>query len=476
MLVDYIDRLHRPRYFHILTMKLYITPTGESKRARELLPHANMAQSDVYILHWALYPVKEILKVQKWFLECFQISNFSQHRRQLQLLVTPPASPAIHIKSRQNHWLKICVDFDKELGERSGLPNFRTTRELELSIIRPETSMQPPSNEQRQSMRLQSPTVSHSEVLQQSRPAKIVSLLEFRHMFHASELPSAYGPISIEDCAMLIDKTDMLSLEDLLRSSIRISTVARTYLAASLTWSVICLIDTPWLKQGLKAVDIFFTRDQNVIRVDEPLICHSFDHDDTEHTDPKSLLEGRIFRLGVLLLELSLHQNIEDLQEGQQPDDIPYELAERLLVSQMIADVYAESGVDYGNLARRCVSFQFDSSLDSQHPKSLEEIQVFLIGNVFSPLEALLKLLGGLGSKPTIDIEGSGVINPELKRLSDKPTTEDRAKGLHEPSFRPPIEDFSLKDMSTLRQYASRVYQKCDADTFAFTRVTLAGM
>lgn len=454
-------------------MNLNNTPTAESMRVRELLSNAKMAQKDVNILYQDLYPVKETLSFRKLFLESFRIPNLSRYRRQLQLLLTPPDSSAIRIKPRQNHWLKVCVEFDKGLDDRSRFANLQAARELHRSIIRPESSINNPSDKQRKSVRFQLPTMSHSEVRPQSRPAKVVSFLEFRHMF---EPPFEYGRIFIEDPAMLIDETDIICLRDILRSSICASHVNRIRLAASLTWDVICLINTPWMKQGLKAADIFFTRDHNVIRVDDLFICHSFDQEDTEQTDPRSLIQDRIFRLGVLLFELSLHRNIDDLQEGQKPDHIPDELAERVLISRMLDGVYSESGTKYGDLVRRCVSIQLDSSLDSQRPKTPEEVQVLLIREVFSPLEDLLKLFGSLDSEATINLAASGTISPRSKSLTDDSTIDDRAQGLHEPSTRPPIDDFCLEHLSILYQYASEVYQRCDADTFAFTRVMLAGM
>ncbi len=456
-----------------LKMNLKNTPTAESMRVRELLSNANMAQRDINILYQAIYS-KETLWVRKLFLVSFRIPNLSRYRRQCQLLLTPPDSSAIR-KPRQNLWLNVCVEFDKELEEQSRFPNLQPARELDLSVIKSESSINSSSDKQRKSVRFQLPTISRSEVRQQSRPAKVVSLLEFSHLLQASGPPSEYGRILIEDPAMLIDEADMLSLRDILRSSIRTSQVNRIRLAASLTWDVICLINTPWMKQGLKAVDIFFTRDHDVIRVDDLLICYSFDQKDTEQIDPRSLIQGRIFRLGVILLELSLHRNIDDLQKGQQSDHIPDELAERVLISRMIDGVYAESGTKYGDLVRRCVSFQFDSSFDPQHPKVQEEIQVLLIREVFSPLEELLKLFGSLDSEATINLAASGAINPKTKRLTDDSTIDDRAQGLREPSTRPPIDDFCLDHLSMLYQYASEVYQRCDADTFAFTRVMLAG-
>ena len=256
----------------------------------------------------------------------------------------------------------------------------------------------------------------------------------------------------------------------------RISQENRIRLAASLTWDVICLVDTPWMKRGLKVADIFFTKDHDVIRVDDLFICHSFDHENMEQADPRSLIQDRIFRLGVILLELSLHRNIDDVQEGQEQDDISHELAERVLISRMIDEVHAESGTKYGDLVRRCLSFQFDSSLDSQHPKMLEEVQNLLIHEVFSPLEALLKLFGSLDSEATINLAGSWATSSKSKRLFDDSRINDNVQRSHEPSTRPPIEDFRLEHMPLLHQYASEVCQKCDADTFAVARVILAGM
>ena len=161
------------------------------------------------------------------------------------------------------------------------------------------------------------------------------------------------------------------------------------------------------MKRGLKVADIFFTKNHDVIRVDDLFICHSFDHENIEQADPISLIQGQTFRLGVILFELSLHENIEDLQEGQQSDGIPDEFAERLLISRMIDDVYLWGGIEYGDLVRKCVSFQFDSSLNSQHPKMLEEMQKPLISEVFSPLEDLLELFSSLDSKATINLAGS---------------------------------------------------------------------
>ena len=307
---------------------------------------------------------------------------------------------------------------------------------------------------------------------EQSRPAKVVSLAEFSDMILVPE----FEPILIGDATMLIDETDMLSLRDILRSSIRINYVNRIRIAASLTWDVICLINTPWMKRGLNATDVFFAKYHDVIRVDDLLICRSFDQEDTDQTYSRPLIQGRIFRLGVILLELSLHQNLDDLHEGEQLDHIPDELAERVLISRMIDVVYSESGTKYGDLVRRCISFQIDSSLDSQHPKMLGDIQILLLCEIFSPLQDLLKLCGSLDTEATIQVAGYGALSPEIESSADDSTIENRAPGLHEPSTRPPIEKFRLEHLSILRQYASQVYQKCDADTFAFTQVMLAGM
>ena len=417
--------------------------------------------------------------------------------------MTAPDSSAIRIKPRRNHWLKVCVDFDEELGERSGSFNLQNALEMKLYATGQESLIKIPSDKQRKSVRLQTPTISRSEARQQSRPAKAVSLLELSDMFHASELVSKYGPILIEDPAMLIDETNLLSLRDVLRSSIRTTHVNRIRVAASLTWDVICLINTPWMKWGLKAIDVFFAKSHDVIRVDDLLICRSFDQEDTDQIDPRPLIQGRIFRLGVILLELGLHQNLDDLHEAEQLDHIPDELAERVLISRMIDVVYSESGTKYGDLVRRCVSFQFDSSLDSQHPKMLEEIQNSLIREVFSPLEDLLKLFGSLDSEATINLASSQATSPKSKllfddssiqglytpstrpsidTLSDDSSIDDRAstiykiQGLHESSTRPPLEDFCLEHLSLLHRYASEVCQKGYADTFAFARVMLAGM
>ena len=479
-------------------------PQSDVKMAlRNVISDVKLAQRDVRILYNVLYPAKERLPFRKVFLESFRIAHSSRYRRQLQLLLTPPFSSASRIRSRQDHWLKVCIDFDRELEERSEFPNPRTGRELDVPAIELANSIDSPTDKQWKSVRFQKPSMSQSEVRQQSRPAKVFSLSEFSRMFHASESPSKYGPILIGDPAMLIDETDMLSLRDILRSSIRISHVSRIRLAASLTWDVICLLDTPWMKRGLKVADIFFTKNHDVIRVDDLFICHSFDHENIEQADPISLIQGQIFRLGVILFELSLHENIEDLQEGQQSDGIPDEFAERLLISRMIDDVYLWGGIKYGDLVRKCVSFQFDSSLNSQHPKMLEEMQKSLIREVFSPLEDLLELFGSLDSEATINLAGSQAKGPKPKLLSDDssiqglytpstrpsidtlpddPSIDDRAstiykiQGLQESSTRPPLEDFCLEHLPSLHQYASEVCQKGYADTFAFARVMLAGM
>ena len=491
-LPDYIDCLHTVLLF---TTELNNAPTAETIKVRELLSNVKSAQRDVNTLYQALYPVEGTVLVRELFLEGFRIPNITQYRRQLRLLFAPPNPSALPIKPRQDHWLKIWVEFDKELEERSEPLSLQTSSELDISVIpslvgmhfsggspsrdarnltryrmRPEILMHSMSDKDRKRVRFQTPVMSHSDVRQKSQPAKVISLSELSHLFHVPKPPSEYDP------AMLIDEPDMLSLRDILRSSIRTSHISRIRLAASLTWNVICLINTPWMKQGLKAVDIFFIRDHDVIHVDDLLIRHGCDQEHTKHSDFRSLIEGQIFQLGVILLELSLHRNIDNLQEGQEPDHVPDAIGERVLISRMIDAVYLASGAKYGDLVRRCVSFQFDSTFDLPHPKVLEKIQVFLIREVLSPLEDLFKLFGSLDSKATIHLAGFGAISPKNEHPIDDSTIDDRAQGLHDPSTRHPIEDSCLEHLATLRQYAFKVYQKCDADTLAFTRVMLAGM
>ena len=457
----------------------------ESERVRKLLSNAQWAQRDVSILYQA---VKKIPSVRKLFLVSFQIPNLSQYRNRLQLFLTPqrrlfldlaPDRRPIEVKTRQHYWLKVCVDFDKEPEKASVHYNPQMTSYFEPSTRRPESSIGSPSDKQGRIVKSHHlPNIAIPKVREQTRPAKVVSLGEFSDMIHGrkSEAPPLYGNIMIGDATMLIRETDMLSLRDIFQSSIRISYVNRIRIAALLTWDVICLMGTPWMKQGVKAADIFVSADRNIIRLGDLSICHSFEQEDFAQIDQRSLSQCRIFRLGVILLELSLSRNIDDLQEGQRPDHIPDELAERVLISRMIDVVYAESGTQYGNLVRECVLFQSDSNLSSQHPKTLEDVQNLLLRNVFSPLQDLLKLCGSLDTEATINVPGYGALIPETESSADDSTIEDRAPGLHEPSTRPPIEDFRLEHLSILRQYASQVYQKCDADTFAFTQVMLAGM
>ena len=438
-------------------------------RIRKLLSNAKTAQRDVNTLYQASYPVEGTVLVRELFLGGFRIPNITQYRRQLRFLSALPNPSAFPTKPRQDHWLKVLVEFDKEPEEPFGPLSLQTSTELDLSVIRPERLMHSISDKDRKSVRFQTPVISHSEVRQQSQPAKSISLSELSRIFHVPKPPSEYNP------TMLIDEPDMLSLRDILRSSIRTSHVSRIRLAALLTWNVICLINTPWMKQGLKAVDICFIRDHDVTHVDDLFIRHSCDQEHTEHSDFRSLIEGHIFQLGVILLELSLHRNIDDLQESQGLDYVPDEIGGRVLISRMIDAVYLESGTKYGDLVRRCVSFQSDSTLDLPHLMILEKTQVFLIREILSPLEDLFKIFGSLDSKATIHLAGLRAISPKTEHLIDDSTIDDRAQGLHEPSTRPPIEDSCLEYLSTLRQYAFKVYQKCDAHTLAFTRVMLAG-
>ena len=491
-LTDYINGLYTVL---LLKTKLDNAPTARTTRVRELLLNAKMAQGDVNTLYQALYPAERTVLVRVLFLESFRIPNMSHYCRQLRLLFTPPNPSPIPIEPRQDHWLKVWVELDDELEERSGPFSLRTTSDNDLSVIPylvgahfsggspsrgpheltkygigSDRLLNATSDKERKSVRFQTPSMSHPEVRQQNRSEKVIYLSELSRMFHVPKPPSEY------DQAMLIDEPDMLSLRAILRSNLSTSHVNRIRLAASLTWNVICLINTPWIKQGLKAVDIFFIRDHDVIYVDDLLIRHSFDQEYTEHTDCKSLIQGQIFRLGIILLELGLDRDFDDLQEGQEPDHVPDELGERVLISRMIDVVYLASGTKYGDVVRRCVSFQFDRTLDSRHPKILEKIQVLLIREVLSPLEDLLKLFGSLDSEATIRLAGFGAISPNIEHLTDDSKIDDRAQGLQEPRTRPPIWDSGLGQLSNLRQYASKVYQNCNADTLALTRVMLAGM
>ena len=198
-------------------MSLNITHTVESTKARVPFFDARMAQRDVNTLYQALYTVKENPSFRKVFLESFRITHSSRYRRQLQLLLIPPDSSLSYVGLMQNHWLKVCVKFDKELEERAASHTLPTGRESDVPTIRLASSIDSPTDKQRERVRFQKPIMSQLEVHQQSRPVRAVSLSDSSRMVHVSEPLFEYGPILIRDPALLIHETDMLSLGDILR-------------------------------------------------------------------------------------------------------------------------------------------------------------------------------------------------------------------------------------------------------------------
>ncbi|KAL9037214.1 MAG: hypothetical protein Q9214_005800, partial [Letrouitia sp. 1 TL-2023] len=315
----------------------YDKPNIRSSQIKPLLSNAKRIEKNADIIFTTLRQAAlEAQLGKKAFIEGFRISNQMQSYRHFRILLSPrDLPPSSATDPRANRLLDICIECDEKLEDPPESPLYQPVSGLNL-LTGPEVELTEPAKIPKLKVHFETPVHSHLEEQYHGQPNKAVSLKRLGHLLREPETLLKLNPTPLRDSAMVRIEADMFSLRDVLRLAVRSSRANRLHLAVSLTWDVICLMNTPWVGDGLKAVDIFFARDGGNVHLGVPLICQSFDRGDYWQEDLVSRIDKQVFRLGVILFELSLGRNIEDLEQGQQLGRLPEHLSESILISRMI--------------------------------------------------------------------------------------------------------------------------------------------
>ena len=163
------------------------------------------------------------------------------------------------------------------------------------------------------------------------------------------------------------DSLNTLSLGEILSSKTngrRLSVASRRRLAASLALGLMCLHDTPWLARqwGHKEIT-FFCKGGNVLD-EHPFVSTSLgtqimgsDKAAPYFTKSAAIANESMFALGILLIELCLHQSLEELLSPDElnPDGTKHAASEYLAALRLIDVIDDEASWQYGDAIRHCI-------------------------------------------------------------------------------------------------------------------------
>jgi hypothetical protein len=191
------------------------------------------------------------------------------------------------------------------------------------------------------------------------------------------------------------DSLDMLSLGEILSSKTngrRLSVASRRRLAASLALGLLCLHDTPWLAShwGHKEIT-FFCKGGNVLD-EHPFVSTSLGTQITGSdkvpyfTKSAAIANESMFALGILLIELCLHQSLEELLSPAElnPDGTKHAASEYLAALRLIDIIDDKASWKYGDAIRHCIQRPVNQGIASLDNESFREA---MYDNVVAVLE-----------------------------------------------------------------------------------------
>ena len=202
--------------------------------------------------------------------------------------------------------------------------------------------------------------------------------------------------------------TDTTSLESLLKlsrqrlTSHKMHRRERLHIALVLASSVLQLDGTSWLGKHWGSADIYFlpSRDSKseMTSVDyaRPYVsCQVLSEDIDTALDPSENVDATrrfipseiLLGLAITLIELSLEQNFREMQK---PEDVVASnkiLTNYNTASRLVDDVYNESGLNYGDVVRRCLTCPFDLRNLSESNFENDDFQEAVFDQIFIPLQ-----------------------------------------------------------------------------------------
>ena len=189
-----------------------------------------------------------------------------------------------------------------------------------------------------------------------------------------------------------VDSPPNISLEELLRTSTKLSLREKRILAVVLANSLLQLCESPWFSKDWSKEDIsFFYKSANQVDLKNPYISAFFQNAQKD-ADPEAMLRihpnQSILALGILLLEIQLGKPIEsqrtaeDLVDGQNVN-VNTDLTTALrLFEDSVDDIYE----DYRTAIQACLNCNFvspDQALDLENA----DFRQAVYENIVAPLE-----------------------------------------------------------------------------------------
>jgi hypothetical protein len=193
------------------------------------------------------------------------------------------------------------------------------------------------------------------------------------------------------------DSFSMLSLGDILRNRAnvdgrRLSVANRRRLAASLALGLIYLHDTPWLSKQWGHNEITFFCNSGRILAEHPFVSTSLGTQSasadpiTYFTKSPAIANESMFALGILLIELCLHQSLEEmlLPADLNPDGTKHAASEFLAALRLLNIIDEEASSRYGNAIRHCIQYPMNQGIASLDDDAFKQA---LYDNVVAALE-----------------------------------------------------------------------------------------
>ena len=206
--------------------------------------------------------------------------------------------------------------------------------------------------------------------------------------------PKQYNVTSL--AKMLSSEGSMQTQLIVMSGNLRLSTQGRRKLALTVASSVLQLHDTPWLREDWNKHDIQVLEDGGAEVHKWAFVSQTFPvptaiESARQKSESPVILNGMIFALGIVLIELCLGRAFESFRNPQDPLGANGEansITDWCTAQRLLEDVYREAGNRYGDAVRRCIRCDFD-----QRRTTLEDdaFRQAVFDGVVTPLQEIVE-------------------------------------------------------------------------------------
>jgi hypothetical protein len=150
--------------------------------------------------------------------------------------------------------------------------------------------------------------------------------------------------------------------------------------------------DTPWLSKQWGHNEITFFCNSGRILAEHPFVSTSLGTQSasadpiTYFTKSPAIANESMFALGILLIELCLHQSLEEmlLPADLNPDGTKHAASEFLAALRLLNIIDEEASSRYGNAIRHCIQYPMNQGIASLDDDAFKQA---LYDNVVAALE-----------------------------------------------------------------------------------------